>query len=111
VPGYIAALPPAHRALALRFDTLVGKVVPGVERAIKWGLAFYGSEGRGWFVSCGIVHGEIRITFFQGQMLRPVPPEGRGKLRGIILDGSDSFDARTIESWVTQAAKLPGFGA
>lgn len=111
VPAYIAALPPAHRALAKRFDTLVGKVIPEVERAIKWGLPFYGIEGRGWFVSCGVVRGEVRITFFQGRKLRPVPPEGGEQLRGMRLEGPESFGARQIESWVRQAAKLPGFGA
>lgn len=109
--AYIAALPPAQRVLAQRFDTLAGKVIPGVERAIKWGLPFYGREGRGWFVSCGVVRGAIMITFFQGRKLRPVPPEGSGPLRAIRLDGAGSFAPQRIESWLRQAAKLPGFGA
>jgi hypothetical protein len=111
VRAYVSALAPSHRAAAERFDALVERVVPGVQRVIKWGMPFYGRVGRGWFVSCGVVRGEIRVTFFQGRSLRPVPPEGSGQPRGIEVTGPGSFDDDRLESWVRQAARLPGFGS
>lgn len=111
VPAYISALAPAHRKVAQRFDTLVRKTIPGVQRIIKWNMPFYGRKGGGWFVSCGVIRGEVRITFYQGRNLRPVPPEGSGQLRGIRVSSPGAFDARRFGSWVRQAAKLPGFGS
>ncbi len=112
VRAYIAALPREQRALAQRFDDLVARAVPGVLRVIKWSLPFYGVPGRGWFVSCGGFAKFVKITFFQGVALKPVPPSGSSKqVRSIDLRTSDEFDAAPIASWVRQAAKLPGFGS
>ena len=111
VPAYISALPPAHRTVAQRFDTLVGSAFPDVQRTLKWKMPFYGRKGAGWFASCGVIRGEVRVTFFQGRKLRPVPPEGSGQLRGIRIGSPGAFDSKRIASWVRQAAKLPGFGS
>ena len=83
------------------------------KRAIKWGLPFYGVKDRGWFVSCGAFAKTVKITFFQGASLKPVPPSGEGKqLRGVDLRSHDEFDGMQMQlaSWIGQAAKLPGMG-
>ena len=90
----------------------MAKEVPGVKRAIKWGLPFYGVKDQGWFVSCGAFAKSVKITFFQGVSLKPVPPSGAGKqLRGIDLRSPDEFDGMQLASWIRQAAKLPGMGS
>jgi hypothetical protein len=90
----------------------MSKEVPGVKRAIKWGLSFYGVQGLGWIVSCGVIDQNVRITFFQGAALRPVPPAGAGKqLRGIELRAAKEFKTKQLSSWIRQAAKLPGMGS
>ncbi len=111
VRRYIAKLQAPLRAIAARFDALVARAVPGVARAIKWSMPFYGVPGRGWFVSCGGFTNHVRLTFFQGTKLKPVPPDGsHAQLRGAVLRTLADFDAKKITSWVKQAAKLPGFG-
>ena len=112
VRAYIASLPAWQRKLAQRFDHLVAREVTGVKRAIKWSLPFYGVKDQGWFVSCGAFANCVKITFFQGVSLQPVPPSGAGKqLRAIYLRTPDDFDGDQLASWVRQAAKLPGFGS
>ena len=112
VRAYIEALPEWQRRLARRFDALVGREVPGVQRVLKWGLPFYGVAGKGWFVSCGGFPTCVKVTFFQGASLEPLPPAGKGRqLRGIDLEKGGGFDDRRMTSWVRQAAALPGFGS
>ena len=112
VRAYIAALPAGQRELAQRFDDVVAREVPDVQRVIKWGLPFYGVKGRGWFVSCGGFPTALKITFFQGVSLEPVPPSGKSKqLRSIDLRSREEFDEAPLAAWVRQAAKLPGFGS
>ena len=90
----------------------MAKEVPGVKRAIKWGLPFYGMTDQGWLVSCGAFPKTVKITFFQGVSLKPVPPSGAGKqLRGIDLRSPEEFDGMQLASWIRQAAKLPGMGS
>jgi hypothetical protein len=112
VRAYIDSLPSWQRDVAGSFDALMSNEVPGVKRAIKWGLSFYGVQGLGWIVSCGAIDQNVRITFFQGVALRPVPPAGAGKqLRGIELRSPQEFKAKLLTSWIRQAAKLPGMGS
>ena len=112
VRAYIAALPPWQREIVQSFDALMAKEVPDVKRAIKWGLPFYGVKDQGWIVSCGAFAKAVKITFFQGVSLKPVPPSGAGKqLRGINLRSHEEFDGKQLASWIRQAAKLPGMGS
>ena len=112
VRAYIASLPGWQRTLARRFDEIMAQEVPGVQRVIKWSLPFYGVKDQGWFVSCGAFANSLKITFFQGLSLKPVPPTGKGKqLRGIDILRPEEFDGTQLASWVRQAAKLPGMGS
>ena len=111
VRAYIASLPPWQRKIARAFDALMAKEVPSVKRVIKWGLPFYGVKDQGWFVSCGGFAKSVKITFFQGGSLKPVPPAGTGRqLRAIDLESPAEFDGVQLASWIRQAAKLPGMG-
>ena len=111
VRAYIASLPSWQREIGERFDALVAKEVPAVKRAVKWSVPFYGLEGRGWFASFGAFSKHVKINFFKGTALKPVPPSGEGKdLRAIDLRSVAEFEAAPIASWVKQAAKLPGWG-
>ena len=111
VQAYIASLPPQQRAIAERFDALIGRTIPGIRRCIKWGMAFYGTE-RGWFVSCGGFADHVKVTFLHGTSLKPTPPVGTGKFtRGVDLETPQDLDAQLLAAWIRQAATRPGLGA
>src|SRR5215510_10891243 len=74
VQAYIAAIPGWKRGLARRVDELVVRNVPGVRKAVKWNSPFYGVEGRGWFLSFHCFTKYLKLTFFRGASLSPVPP-------------------------------------
>src|SRR5688500_8838855 len=76
VKAYIAKLDGWKREVAQRFDTLVGREVPKVRRAVKWSSPMYGIEGQGWFASVGVFKNHVKINFFMGTKLKPVPPAG-----------------------------------
>jgi hypothetical protein len=111
--AYIGSLPEPQRSIAERVDALAAKTLPGLQRSVKWGMAWYG-VGDGWSFSCGGFAGHVKLTFGRGTSLKPVPPVtpiGMGKdSRGVDLESLDDIDDRQIASWMRQAAALPGFG-
>jgi hypothetical protein len=111
--AYISSLPEPQRSIAERVDALAAKTLPGLQRSVKWGMAWYG-VGDGWCFSCGGFAGHVKLTFGHGTALTPVPPVtpiGMGKdSRGVDLESVDDIDERQVASWMKQAAAIPGFG-
>lgn len=112
VRAFIASLPPWQRGIAERFDKLVAREVPGVKRAMKWSAPFYGLEGRGWFAAFGAFKAHVKVNFFKGTSLKPVPPRGEsGNTRAVDLRSLEEYEAAPMKEWVRQAARLPAWGA
>ncbi len=109
VQAYIAAMPGWKRDAGRRFDALIVRTVPGVRKAVKWNSPFYGVEGQGWFLSFHCFTKYIKVTFFRGVSLRPVPP-GASKHTDVryldIYEGQ--LDETQFVAWVEQASQLPG---
>ena len=113
VQVYLAAMPGWKRDLGKRLDALIVRTVPKVRKAVKWNSPFYGIEGQGWFLSFHVFTRYVKVTFFRGSSLRPVPP-GASKHQGVryldIHEG-DALDEALLAKWVKQAAALPGWSA
>jgi hypothetical protein len=109
VQVYIAAMPGWKRDIGQRLDALVVRSVPKVRKAVKWNSPFYGLEGQGWFLGFHVFTRYVKVTFFQGTSLRPVPPGGTAKDARWIDIHEDDLDEAQMASWVKQAAKLPGW--
>jgi hypothetical protein len=112
VQAYIAAMPGWKRDVGRWLDALVVRTVPGVRKAVKWNSPLYGIEGRGWFLSFHVLTRYVKVTFFQGVSLRPVPPGGTPKskdARWIDIYEGDELDDTQMAAWVKQAAALPGW--
>ena len=111
VQAYIAAMPGWKRAVGERLDALISSRVPEVRKAVKWNSPFYGIENQGWFLSLHVFTHYVKVTFFQGSSLRPVPPGGTTKskqVRWIDIREND-FDEAQLVTWIEQAAALPGW--
>ena len=110
--AYISSLPQPQRSIAERVDALAAKTLPGLQRSVKWGMAWYG-VGDGWCFACGGFDGHVKLAFGRGTSLMPVPPAtpiGMGKeTRGVDLESVDDIDERQLASWMQQAAAMPGF--
>jgi hypothetical protein len=109
VQAYIAAMPGWKRDIGKRLDALIEQIVPSVCKAVKWNSPFYGLEGHGWFLSFHVFTRYVKVTFFRGTSLRPVPPGGTGKDARWIDIHDDDLDEAQIADWVKQAAALPGW--
>jgi len=111
--AYIAGLPQPQRGIAERIDALAAKTIPGLQRSVKWGMAYYGA-GEGWCFSCGGFAGHVKLMFINGAALKPVPPVtpvAMGKsTRGVELKSEDDLDARQIAAWMKQVTAAPGVG-
>ncbi len=109
VQAYIAAMPDWKREIGERLDALIDRCVPNVRKAVKWNSPFYGVEGMGWFLGFHVFARYVKVTFFMGTRLKPVPPGGTSKdARWIDIHESD-LDEGKLERWVKQAAALPGW--
>lgn len=112
VQSYIAAMPGWKRNIGKRLDALIVRTVPNVRKAVKWNSPFYGIEGEGWFLTFHVFTRYVKVTFFSGRSLRPVPPGGTPKskdARWIDIHEDDKFDEAQMAVWVKQAAALPGW--
>lgn len=111
VREYIAALQGWKRDIGRRLDALIARSVPEVAKAVKWNSPFYGVAGQGWFVSFHVFTRFVKVTFFRGTSLKPLPPGGTdrsGDARWIDIHEGELDEARIAE-WVKQAAALPGW--
>ena len=110
VQAYIAAMPGWKSDLGRRLDALIVRTVPGVRKAVRWNSPFYGVEDQGWFLSYHVFTRYVKVTFFQGAALKPVPP-GSGKDRDShwidIHEGE--LDVEQMANWIRQAADIPGW--
>lgn len=110
VQAYIRAIPGWKREMAERIDTLVCKAVPGVSKAVRWNSPFYGIQGRGWFMSFHLFTGFVKVTFFKGTSLEPMPAGGTAEEARWINVTENGLDEEQLKRWIIQAAALPGWG-
>lgn len=111
VRAYLAAVPGWKQAIAKHLDALVGKTVPGVRKAVKWNSPFYGApDAEGWFLSFHCFERYLKVTFFRGQSLHPVPPEASkvADVRYVHLREEGNVDDAQLADWIAQASRLPG---
>ncbi len=111
VQAYIEAMPGWKREVGRRLDELVVRAVPDVRKAVRWNSPFYGVEGQGWFLSFHCFTKYVKVTFFDGASLDPVPPEASkdANARYLHVHEGDEIDEAQVVSWVEQASRLPGW--
>ena len=110
VQAYIAAMPGWKRDVGRRLDAIIARTVPGVRKAVKWNSPLYGIDGESWFLSFHCFAKYVKVAFFRGASLRPLPP-GESKQKGVrYLDvrEDEEFDEAQFAAWVKQASQLPG---
>jgi hypothetical protein len=110
VQAYIAAMPGWKSDVGRRLDALIARTVPGVRKAVKWNSPFYEVEDGVWFLSFHCFTKYVKVAFFRGASLRPVPP-GTSKhkdVRYLDIHEDDQLDEAQFAAWVKQASGLPG---
>ena len=111
VQAYIAAMPDWKRNVGRRLDALIVRAVPDVRKAVKWNSPFYGIEGKGWFLNFHCFTKYVKVAFFRGTSLRPLPP-GASKheeVRYVDIHEDEQLDEVLMARWIQQASKLPGW--
>jgi hypothetical protein len=111
VQAYIAAMPGWKSDIGRRLDALIVRTVPGVHKAVKWNSPFYGVERQGWFLNFHTFTNYVKMAFFRGTSLRPVPPgESKHKeVRYLDIHEDDQLDEAQLATWIRQATALPGW--
>ena len=111
VQTYISAMPGWKRDVGRRIDALIARTVPRLRKAVKWNSPFYGVEGQGFFLSFHTFTNYVKVAFFRGASLRPVPPgESKQKeVRYLDVHEDDRLDEARLATWIRQAAALPGW--
>lgn len=112
VQAYIKAMPGWKSGLGKRLDALIVKAAPHAAKAVRWNSPFYGVEGQGWFLAFHVLTKYVKVTFFKGTSLKPLPPgatEKSGESRWIDIYEKDILDEDQFVKWVKQAAAIPGW--
>lgn len=110
VEAYLAAMPGWKSEAGRRVDAIVTRTVPGVRKAVKWNSPFYGVEEGVWFLSFHCMSRYIKVAFFRGTSLDPVPPvtSKQAEVRYLHIHEGEAFDEARFSDWVAQASRLPG---
>ncbi|HWJ86575.1 MAG TPA: DUF1801 domain-containing protein [Pelagibacterium sp.] len=112
VQAYIAAMPGWKSGFGKRLDTLIEKTVPDVQKAVRWNSPFYAAPGKGYFLSTHVFTKYVKVTFFDGKSLDPIPPGGTERsqdVRWLDVYETDPFDESLLTRWIEQAIALPGW--
>lgn len=110
VQAYIAAMPGWKQRVGRAIDDVIERTVPGVRKAVKWNTPLYGVKGQGWFLGFHCYERYVKVTFFRGASLDPVPP-GQSKqkdVRYLDIHEDDLIDDSSLSDWIRQASALPG---
>ena len=110
VQAYIAAMPGWKSALGRRIDDLIAQAVPDVQKAVKWNSPLYGMGNQTWFLGLHSFNHYVKISFFKGAALTPVPPgpSRQKEVRYLDIHENDAFDEAQFSDWVRQASLIPG---
>lgn len=110
VQAFIAAMPEWKRDVGRRLDALIVRTVPNVRKAVRWNTPFYGIEGQGWFLGFHCITKYVKVAFFRGASLSPLPPvESKQKdVRYLHIHEDELLDEALVASWIRQASELPG---
>ena len=111
VQAYIAAMPGWKSAVGARIDALIVRTIPNLRKAVKWNSPFYGVEGQGYFMGLHVFNRYIKLAFFEGVSLNPLPPgpSKDPKTRYLNIHEGDELDEAQLADWFRQAAALPGY--
>jgi hypothetical protein len=112
VQAYIAAMPGWKSDAGRELDAIITRALPSVKKAVRWNSPFYGIQGEGWFLGLHCLTKYIKVAFFQGASLDPIPPVASKdkNARYFHIYEGDALDEAQIRKWVKQASKLPGWG-
>ena len=108
---YVVAIENREVRGALRpLDQLIERTVPEVYKAVKYNGPLYGIEGQGWFMGFYCFTSYVKLTFFRGRSLRPMPPDPskHKEVRYFRIYEHDELDETQLADWVKQARRLPG---
>lgn len=110
VQSYIAAMPGWKQDVGRRLDALITEAVPGVAKAVKWNSPFYGTEKDIWFLGFHCLTRYVKVAFFKGASLAPLPPgtSKQADVRYLDIYEGRPFDEAQFSDWVRQASALPG---
>lgn len=110
VQDYIAAMPGWKGDIGRRLDAIIMRTVPNVQKAVRWNTPFYGIQGQGWFLGFHCITKYIKVTFFRGTSLRPIPPveSKQSEVCYYHIFEEEKIDEELVSGWILQASKLPG---
>lgn len=110
VQAWLNAAPGWKQDTARQIDAIVTAALPGVEKAVKYNQPFYGVERGRWFLGMHIIARYLKLAWFDGAALDPVPPVASKmpKVRYWHLHEGDAVDEALLRGWVAQAKNLPG---
>ena len=110
VQAYIAAMPGWKSDIGRQLDALITRTLPNVQKAVKWNSPLYGMDGETWFLGVHCFAKYIKLAFFTGASLSPVPPveSKHQNVRYFHIHENEKLDEAQLVHWLKQAGRLQG---
>lgn len=110
VQAYIAALTGWKQTVVRRLDALVTDAVPEVRKAVKYNSPLYGMDGETWFLGIHVMTRYVKVAFFNGRSLDPMPPveSKTAHARYLHVSEQEPLDEAVFIAWAKAASELPG---
>ncbi|HEX7123647.1 MAG TPA: DUF1801 domain-containing protein [Gemmatimonadaceae bacterium] len=100
---------PDLNPIVRRVDELIREIIPGLQYAVKWKKAYYGTPQLGWVIELAAYDVSANVVFLSGADFDPPPPLGSGRSRYIKVKSVEEVEAPEVRGWIQQAGRTPGW--
>jgi hypothetical protein len=110
IEDWIRRVMPDLHPIVKRLDELISETISGLQYAVKWKKAYYGSPELGWIIEMVAYDVSVNVVFFGGAELDPPPPLGTtDRSRYVKVKTLDEAQGPQMHKWVEQAGRVPGW--
>lgn len=101
---------PDLQPLVAWLDETISKAIPGVQHALKWRKAYYGTPELGWVIELVAYDVSVNVVFHGGSDFDSPPPLGdSGRSRYVKVKTLEEAQTSEMRRWIEEAVRVPGW--
>jgi hypothetical protein len=110
IDDWLRRVMPDLHPIVTRLDELIEETIPGLQYAVKWKKAYYGTPDLGWIIEMVAYDVSVNVVFLGGADFDTPPPLGStGRSRYVKIKTMEEADGPDIADWLEQARCVPGW--
>ena len=102
-------MPDLH-PIVKRLDEWICETIRGLQYAVKWKKAYYGSPELGGIIEMVAYDVSVNVVFLGGAEFDPPPPLGdTERSRYVKVRTLEEVEGPEAQRWIQQAGRVPGW--